>query len=154
MLERKRAHLLRQVDRMAAHDRAVGLAAAAILRNARRAVTGAARTLLRAELLAGAPDFGAALGLVRARLALGELPGDAALDQILARLEPEDVLRERDLAVLLAVEGENLEFHGAYSPFFSVVGASAAGASAAGASAGAALASAFASPPASRNLPG
>ena len=110
-LQRERAHLLRQADGVAAHDGTEGPAAAAELRHARRAVTGAAGALLGIHLLAGAADFAAVLGLVGAALALGELPVDAALEDVGARLEPEDRVRQAHRAGLLAVERGDLQFH-------------------------------------------
>ena len=111
VLERERAHLLRQVDGVAAHHRTEGASAAAELRHARRAVTGAAGALLRIHLLAGAPDFGAVLGLVGAALALGELPVDAALQDVGARLEAENRIRQIDRAGFLAFERGDFHFH-------------------------------------------
>src|SRR5690606_5792033 len=105
------ADLLGQVVLMAAHDRAVGLAAAAELRSARRMVTGAARTLLLVHLGAGARDLGATLGLVRALLLLGELPAHDAGEDVLARVEPEYLFVELQLAGVFAREGGNLEIH-------------------------------------------
>src|SRR6059058_4785182 len=102
MLERQRAHLLRQVGRVRANHRTECTAAAAELRHAGRAVTRTAGALLLVHLLAGAPDVGATLGLVGAGLPLGELPVDAALDQILARLKTENLVRELDRAGVLA----------------------------------------------------
>ena len=96
MLQRQRAHLLGQVVRVAAHDRAEGASAAAELRHARRAVTGAAGALLLVHLLAGAGDLGAASASVGAGVALGELPADHARDQVGARLEAEDLVGEFD----------------------------------------------------------
>src|SRR6185312_2345762 len=109
--QRQRAHLLGQVMRVAAHHRTEGAAAAAELRHARRAVTGAAGALLRVHLLAGAPDLGPVFGLVRPTLALGELPVDATLDQVGARLQAEDVLRQADRTRFLTLEGGDLHIH-------------------------------------------
>src|SRR5215467_1704555 len=89
MLERQRAHLLRQVGRVRANNRTERTATAAELRHAGRAVTGAAGALLLVHLLAGAPDIGAALGLVRSGLALVELPLHATLDDVGTGLETE-----------------------------------------------------------------
>src|SRR5580765_6350947 len=105
MLERKRAHLLRQVGRMRANDRAERTATAAELRHARRAVTSTAGALLLVHLLAGAPDLGAPLGLVSPGLALVELPLHATLDQVLSRLQTEDRVGQLDRAGFLAFEG-------------------------------------------------
>src|ERR1019366_6682491 len=96
---------------MAAHHRAEGASAAAELRHARRAVTGAAGALLRIHLLAGAPDFRAVLGLMRAALALGELPVDATLQDVAARLKAKDRIRQIDGSGFLAFEGGDLQFH-------------------------------------------
>src|SRR5205085_12487057 len=96
MLERQRAHLLRQVGRVRANHRTERTATAPELRHAGRAVTSAAGALLLVHLLAGAPDIGAALRLVRSGLALVELPLDAALDDILARLQAENLVGELD----------------------------------------------------------
>src|SRR5664280_3348622 len=96
---------------MAAHHRAEGASAAAELRHARRAMTGAAGALLRIHLLAGAPDFRAVLGLMRAALALGELPVDAALQDVAARLEAEDRVRQIDRTGFLAFQRGDFQFH-------------------------------------------
>ncbi len=96
MTQSQGAHLLRQVMRMAAHDRTMSLATAAELRRTRRMVTGATGTLLLVHLGAGAVDLGAALGLVRALLLLGELPAHHALQDVLARLETENLIGELD----------------------------------------------------------
>src|SRR5262249_13402258 len=98
------------------HAGGKGGAAATKLGNARRAVTSAARSLLRIHFLAGAPDFTAALGLVGATLALGELPVDATLDEVGTRFKAEDRIRQSGLSRILAIEGDDLEFH--YSPSF------------------------------------
>ena len=89
MAQRQRAHLLGQVMRVAANDRTHRATAAAELRHARRAVTGAAGALLLVHLLAGAVDVRAAERLVVAGLALGELPAHHARDQVRAGLEAE-----------------------------------------------------------------
>src|SRR3954447_23296274 len=96
MLERQRAHLLRQVGRMRANHRTERTATAAELRHAGRAMTSTAGALLLVHLLAGAPDIGAALRLVRSGLALVELPLDATLDDILARLQAENLVGKLD----------------------------------------------------------
>src|SRR5690606_28777678 len=70
-LERQLAHLLRQVNGVAAHHRAEDLGAAAELRRAQRALTGAPRALLPVRLLGRAADLADALGLVRAGPPLG-----------------------------------------------------------------------------------
>src|SRR6185312_13201499 len=111
VLERERTHLLRQIVRMAAHHRTEGASAAAELRHASGAVTGAARALLPVHLLAGAPNLGAALGLVRAGLALRQLPVDAALDDVGARLETEDLVRQAHRAGFLALKGGDFHIH-------------------------------------------
>src|SRR5204863_2516401 len=80
MLERQRAHLLRQGERVRANHRTERTATAAELRHTGRTVTSTAGALLLVHLLAGAPDVGAPLCLVRSGLTLGELPVDAALD--------------------------------------------------------------------------
>src|ERR1700686_5167507 len=112
----QRADLLRQVLGMAAHHRTERLAAAAEQTGARRAVTGAAGTLLGVHLLAGAPDLRAQLGLVRPALAARELPGDAALQDVGAGLEAEDRVRKLDRPRFLAVEGADWELHHFFSP--------------------------------------
>src|ERR1051325_388390 len=111
MLERQRAHLLRQVDRVAARGRAERTAAAAEQVPAHRAVTGSAGALLGMRLFTGAPDLGTVLHIVRAAAALGKLPDDAALDQVGARLKAKDVLVERNRARFLAVESGDFEVH-------------------------------------------
>ena len=98
VLERERAHLLRQAVLVAAHQRTERTAAAAEQVGAGRAVTGAAGALLRVHLLAGAVDLGAVLDLVGAGAALGELPAHAALQQVGARLETENRVRKLDRA--------------------------------------------------------
>src|SRR6185295_14925033 len=119
MAQRERPHLLRQLDRMVARMRTERTSAAAEQVGALRAVAGAARTLLRAGLLAGAGDVRAVLDRVGAGTALGELPHDAALDQVLARLKAKDVLVERDRTRFLAFEGGDLEVHHAPPSFAS-----------------------------------
>src|SRR6267154_3387142 len=111
VLERQRAHLLRQVGRVRANDRTEGTATAAELRHASRAVTGTAGALLLVHLLAGTPDIGAALRLVRSGLALVELPLHATLENVLARLESEDRVRELDRTRFLAFKGRDFQFH-------------------------------------------
>src|SRR6059058_2178787 len=111
MLERQRAHLLRQVGRVRANHRTERTSTAAELRHAGRAVTGAAGALLLVHLLAGAPDIGAALRLVGAGLALVELPLHAALDDVLARLEAENGIGQLDRACRLAFKGCDFQFH-------------------------------------------
>src|SRR6185312_6109197 len=111
VLQPKGAHLLRQVMLMAAHDRAMRLAAAAKLRSACRMVTGAARTLLLVHLGAGAGHFGTALGLVGALLALSQLPAHDALQDVLARVEAENALGEFHLAGFLAGKRRDLDIH-------------------------------------------
>ncbi len=103
MTHRQLAHLLRQVVLERADDRTHGATAAAELRHAHRAVTGAAGALLLVHLLAGAGDVGAAERLGRTGATLGELILHHARDQIGARLEAEHVVRQFDLAGLLAV---------------------------------------------------
>src|SRR5690606_26384572 len=107
----ERTHLLGKIMLMAAHDWAVGLAAAAKLRRTSRMVTGAARTLLLVHLGACAGNLGASLGLVRALLLLGKLPAYDALQDILARIQSEDRFAELQLAGFLAGEGRDLEIH-------------------------------------------
>src|SRR5690242_18868607 len=111
MLERERAHFLRQLDGVAANQRTECAAAAAELRDARGTVASATSALLRIHFLSGPPDFSTALGLVRAALTLGELPVDAALDDIGPWLKAEDCLRQRDRPGFLPFEGGDLHFH-------------------------------------------
>src|SRR5438477_12907117 len=85
--------------------------AAAELRHAGRAVTGAAGALLLVHLLAGAPDVGAALHLVGAGLTLVELPLHATLDDVGARLEAENGVGKLDRACRLAFKGCDFQFH-------------------------------------------
>src|SRR5438128_625923 len=73
MAQRKRAHFLRQVDRVIARMRTERAAAAAEQVRARRTVAGTAGALLRMHLLAGAPDVRAVLHRVCAGAAFGEL---------------------------------------------------------------------------------
>src|SRR5437764_11818597 len=110
MLERQRAHLLRQVGRVRANHRTERTATAAELRHAGRAVTSTAGALLLVHLLAGTPDIGAALRLVRSGLALVELPLHATLENVLARLETEDRVRELDGSCFLAFKGCDFQF--------------------------------------------
>src|SRR5690242_14943105 len=116
MTQRQRTHLLRQVMRMAANNRAERTTAAAELRYTGRAVARVAGALLLEHLLAGAPDFRTALGLMGTGLTLGELPVDAALDQVLARLKAENPIRELDRARSLAFEGGDVQFHVMHPP--------------------------------------
>src|SRR5262249_54811922 len=110
-LERERAHLLRQPNRVTAGVRAEGSAAAAEQIDACGAVTRGAGALLPVHFLAGARDIRPVLDLMRATLAFRELPDDAAMNDIGARLEPENGVRQRDRASLLAVERGDLNFH-------------------------------------------
>ena len=96
--QRERAHLLGQVMRVAARDRTHRPAAAAELRHAGRAVTGAAGALLLVHLLAGAIDLAASECLVVSGLALGQLPAHHARDDVGARLEAEDRVVEFERA--------------------------------------------------------
>src|SRR6478736_1087749 len=111
MLERQRAHLLRQAGLVRANNRAERTATAAELRHAGRAVTGATGALLLVHLLAGAPDFGAAFCLVRSGLALVELPLHATLNDVGTGLETENRVRELDRSGLLAFKGCDFQFH-------------------------------------------
>src|SRR5690242_20411753 len=111
MLERHRTDLLRQAGFVRTHHRAERTSAAAELRHACRAVTGAAGALLLVHLLAGAPDVGAALRLVRAGLALVELPLHAALNDVGARLETEDGVGQLHGAGVLAFKRCDFQFH-------------------------------------------
>src|SRR5579859_3907109 len=111
MAQRQRPHLLRQIDRVAAHDRAERAAAAAKQIGPRRAVAGPAGALLPVYLLAGARDIGAVLHRMGAGLTLGELPVDAAVNQIGARLKPKDIVRERDRAGFVTVERGDFQLH-------------------------------------------
>src|SRR6185312_3242436 len=101
---------------MAANDWTERPAAAAELRGALRAVTGAAGALLRMHLLAGAVDLAAQLGLVRATLTTGELPIDATLNDVRPRFETEDVVRHLDRAGFLAFKRGDLQFHVTHLP--------------------------------------
>src|SRR5208283_879723 len=87
-------------------------AAAAELRNARGAVTGAAGALLLIHLLAGPGDLRPVLHGVRARPPLGELPADHAENQIRARLEAKHLVGELDRTGRLTVERRNVDLHG------------------------------------------
>ena len=118
VLERERAHLLRQIDGVAAHDRTESTAAAAELRDARASRDGRRRCpSARTSSCRCARFRRAVLGLVRAALALGELPVDAALQDVAARLEAENLIRQISLAGFLAVEGDDFQFHHAPSFF-------------------------------------
>jgi hypothetical protein len=90
MLERERANFLRQVNRMATHQRSKSTTTAPELRHARGAMACATGPLLRVHLLAGPPDFAAVFGLVGAALTFRQLPIHAALDDVGPRLESED----------------------------------------------------------------
>ena len=111
VLERQRTDFLGQVGGMRTHHRAERTTAAAELRHAGRAVTGATGALLLVHLLAGAPDLGAALRLVRAGLALVELPLHATGDDVRAGIETEDRIRELDRTGFLAFKGRDFQFH-------------------------------------------
>src|SRR5262249_31178698 len=131
MLERERAHLLGQIDGVAARGRAERAAAAAKEIDPGRAVTSRAGALLPVHLLASAMDLSAVLHVMSAALALGELPGDAALQDVGARLEAENLIRQRDVARRLALKGGDLQFH--HAPSFSAGAALASAVSALGA---------------------
>src|SRR5450631_856958 len=103
MLERERAHLLRQVDGVAAWRRSKRSAAAAEEVHLGWAVAGGAGALLLVHLLASAVDFGAVLDVVGAALALGELPDDAALQDVGAWHKAEDRVRKFDRTSRLAI---------------------------------------------------
>ena len=111
MLERQRAHLLRQADFMAAWMRAEGTATASEQIDARRAMAGRTGALLAIHLLAGAMDVGTVFDGVRAGLPLGQLPNDAAMNNVSARLEPENGVGHGNRAGLLAVEGSDFQLH-------------------------------------------
>src|SRR5439155_4554605 len=116
MLKRERAHLLRQIDGVAARGWSERTAATAEEVHLRRAVAGGAGALLLVHLLAGAVDLGAVLDVVGAALALGKLPDDAALQNVGARHEAEDRVQKLDRTRCLAVKRHNLEFHVTRSP--------------------------------------
>src|SRR6185295_3871465 len=106
-----RAHLLGQVDGVAAHQWSEGTATAAEQVGAGRAVAGTAGALLAIDLLAGAVDLRPVLDLVSAALALGELPVDAALQDVGTRREAENGVGQRHRAGLLTVERGDRQLH-------------------------------------------
>ena len=108
----QRADLLGEVDLVAAVHRTVRLGTADELGRFARAVTGATGALLLVHLLPGPGDFVAGLDLVRAGAALGQLPDHATLQDVRADLlDPEDGVRQLDLASLGRVEGDYVELH-------------------------------------------
>src|SRR5262249_27998243 len=116
VLERERAHLLRQTDRVAARGRAERAAATAEQIDPRRAVAGRTGALLPVHLLAGTVDLGAVPAVMGTALALGELPVDATVQDVRARLETENRIRQLDRAGRLAVERHDLQFHVTHPP--------------------------------------
>src|SRR5262249_21678236 len=111
MLERERAHLLRQANGVTAGVRAEGAAAAAEQIDARGAMARRAGAFLPVHFLAGARDLRPVFDLVGAALTLRQLPHHAAMNDVGARLESENGVRQRDRASLLAVERGDLNFH-------------------------------------------
>src|SRR6516164_8833583 len=111
MLERQRAHLLRQADGVAACVRAEGTAAAAEQIDAGRAVARGASALLPIHLLAGAVDVRPVLHLMRAALTFRQLPDDATVNDVGARFEPENGIGQLDGASLLAFERGDFKLH-------------------------------------------
>ena len=115
--QRERAHLLRQVVRVAAHDRTHRAAAAAELRHARRAVTGAAGALLLVHLLAGAMDVGAP-----ERLVVAGAGAWRAASAPCARSGPRAARGRRSSSLEFerargrSVDRRDVEFHGRQSP--------------------------------------
>src|SRR4030088_1422046 len=116
MLERKRPHLLRQIDGMAARLRPERLAAASEQIRPTAAVARAARALLAVELGAGIIDLGAALHRDGAAAPLGELVAHHAMQDVGARLEPEHMVGERDRSRLLGVESGYVGLHHSWLP--------------------------------------
>src|SRR5262249_8435823 len=111
VLERQRAHFLRQADGVTACVRSERTAAAAEQIDARRAVTRRAGALLAVHLFSGARDLRPVLDLMGAALAFRQLPDDAAMNNVGARLESENGVGQRYRASLLAVERGDLNFH-------------------------------------------
>src|SRR5271169_4401468 len=103
-LETEPAHFLLQAEGVAAHHRAKNPGAAAKLRRAQAALTGAARTLLLIGLFGRALDVADAFGLVGAGAAFGELPIDDPGEDVAADRKPEHGVVELDVADLLIVE--------------------------------------------------
>src|SRR5204863_8641989 len=114
-LEAEPAHLLLQIEGMAAHDRTKNHRAAAELRRAQAALAGPPGALLLVGLFGRAADLADALGLVGAGASLGELPGDDARQDIRPHLHPEHRIGELDVADLLVVEVAHAELHGVLS---------------------------------------
>src|SRR5487761_1067561 len=103
-LEAEPADLLLQAEFVAAHDRSEDARAAAELRRAQAALTGAPGALLPVGLARGAADIADPLGLVGSGAALGELPVDDARKNVAAHRQPEHLVGEFDVADLLVVE--------------------------------------------------
>ena len=112
VLERQRAHLLRQTDRMAARRRPERTAAAAEQVDLGWTVTGRAGALLPIHLLAGAVDLGAVLDVMGAALALGELPdARSGAGCPLRGSRPKIASESSTEPAVVAVERHDLQFH-------------------------------------------
>ena len=111
VLESERAHLLRQIDRMATGGWSERAAAAAEEIDPAGAVTCRAGALLPVHFLAGTVDFATVLDVVRAALTLGELPAHTTMQDVCSRLEAKDRVGHFDRTRRLAVERHDLEFH-------------------------------------------
>src|SRR5271166_450634 len=127
-LEAESAHLLLQVECVAADNRPENSGPAAKLRRPQAALAGAAGALLFIGFFGGPLNFADSLRLVVSGAALRQLPIDDAREDVAADGEPEDLVGEFDVADLLIVEIAYDELHSDASP---------AGVSAAGVSAGA-----------------
>src|SRR5271163_2216309 len=103
-LEAESAHFLLQIEGVTAYDRAKNPGAAAKLRRAQAALTGAARPLLLVGLFGRALDVADALGFVCACAAFGELPIDDPSEDVAADRKPEHSVVELDVADLLIIE--------------------------------------------------
>src|SRR5262249_20788086 len=116
VLERKRPHLLRQIDGEAMLLRPERLAAAPEDRRLLAAVTRPAGTLLPVHLGGRGIDLGTVLDVSRAAPLLGELVAHHASKNVRPRLESEYVVGELNSARLLGVEGSNVGLHHSWLP--------------------------------------
>ena len=105
---------------IAAHDRAKGHAAAAMMRGLAAALAPVAGALLLEELLGGAVlYFRAGLHLVRPEMRVGKLAQQRLMHQRMADRGAEDLLRQFDFADVLALLCSILVLSWSYNPFVS-----------------------------------
>src|SRR5262245_19280925 len=125
MPQRERAHLLWQLDGMAARLGSEHLAPTAPLRHRFVTMPGAAGPLLLVHLFARNRHFGAILDMMGTGHALQKLVAHHAVDQVRARLQPEDGIIEFNLAGARRIKGRDCGFHDCCSACCAPAGAAA-----------------------------